>query len=74
MQAYKDDELVASYTGLLSQLGGKKKELEAAGTANRFITASLPEVGSEVEINGLKFYVFSRTDGGTVVLRLAKIK
>ena len=74
MGAYQDDELLGSFAGQLEHLYKKEAELKSEGKANRFVHGELPEDGSEVEINGLKYYVYSHTDGGMVVLKLKKIK
>jgi len=75
MQAYdQSNEVFKSFFGEKDQLEAIGKKMVEMKSASRFVIGELPEEGSEVEINGLKFYVYSRTEGGTVVLKLKKIK
>jgi len=75
MQAYdQNNEVFKSFFGQKNELEKLGNELVEAKKASRFVIGELPEEGSDVEINGLKFYVYSRTEGGTVVLKLKKIK
>ena len=77
MQEYEPgfpSELMKTLLGQRDELQSLGESMVKRGEASRFVIGELPEEGSDVEINGLKFYVFSRTEGGTVVLKLKKIK
>jgi hypothetical protein len=70
MQEYQDQRIVDLLMGNRDSLEEQGKKDVSSGKVDRFKIGELPPKDSTLVINGLKYTVFSVTDGGTVVLRL----
>ena len=72
MQAYNDGELFSAMTDNFNALVEQKKALLSSGKADNVVIASLPEVGTEVEINGLVFMVTRTNEFGKIIMMLKR--
>lgn len=73
MQTYKGQELMDTVDSeTIARLLGRAEELEAAG-ATHHVIGKIPERGTVVEINGLRYMVRSYSQKqGTIVLEILK--
>lgn len=70
MQEYKNNEIIDMIMGKRDALEEQGNADIANGKADRYVIGELPKKGMTLIINGLKYIVFSVTEGGTVVLKL----